>query len=129
MTSGRTPNFGPLAVSFKRIRKIIEKAGPKEKWQTGGVNEDLLEHPAERALHRAAQRVAREVNEHKQAKRYREALQQIAALRPEVDQFFEGVMVMDEREDVRRNRLTLLLGLLREFSTIADFSELAAPDK
>ncbi len=29
----KTKNFEPLAVSFKRIRKIIEKAGPAEKWQ------------------------------------------------------------------------------------------------
>ncbi len=36
---------------------------------------------------------------------------------------------MAEREDVRRNRLTLLLGLLGEFSTIADFSELAPAEK
>jgi glycyl-tRNA synthetase beta subunit len=31
-----------------------------------------------------------------------------------------------ENEEVRRNRLTLLQLLLREFSTIADFSEIAA---
>jgi len=33
------------------------------------------------------------------------------------------VLVMAEEEDLRRNRLTLLAELLREFSTIADFSE------
>ncbi len=38
-------------------------------------------------------------------------------------------MVMAEEEEVRRNRLTLLAELLREFSTIADFSELAAEDR
>jgi glycyl-tRNA synthetase beta chain len=124
-----TANFGALAVSFKRIRKILEKAGPKESWQLAGVNQDLFEHDAERALHQAAQQVARQAEGHKQAGRYREALQQIAALRPEVDQFFDRVMVNAERDDVRRNRLTLLLGLLGEFSTIADFSELAPPEK
>jgi glycyl-tRNA synthetase beta chain len=124
-----TPNLEPLAVSFKRIRKILEKAGPKENWQLAGVNQDLFEHDAERALHQAAQQVARQAEGHKQAGRYREALQQIAALRPAVDKFFDQVMVNAEREDVRRNRLTLLLGLLGEFSTIADFSELAPAEK
>jgi glycyl-tRNA synthetase beta chain len=125
----QTPNFGPLAVSFKRIRKILEKAGPKENWQLAGVNQELLEHQAERDLHRAAQQVARQADEHKQARRYREALQEIAGLRPQVDQFFDNVMVMADREEVRKNRLTLLLALLGEFSTIADFSELAPPEK
>jgi glycyl-tRNA synthetase beta chain len=122
-------DFGPLAISFKRIRKILEKAGSTEDWKLAGVNQELFEHDAERSLHRAAQQVARRAEEHKQAGRYREALQEIAGLRPEVDQFFDQVMVMAEQEAVRRNRLTLLLGLLGEFSTIADFSELAASEK
>jgi glycyl-tRNA synthetase beta subunit len=37
-------------------------------------------------------------------------------------------MVMAETEHVRRNRLALLAELLREFSTIADFSEIASED-
>jgi len=43
-----------------------------------------------------------------------------------VDNFFDQVMVMAENEAVRKNRLALLSELLREFSTIADFSELGA---
>jgi len=39
------------------------------------------------------------------------------------------VMVMAEQEEIRRNRLTLLRGLLDEFSTIADFSELTPAEK
>ena len=50
----------------------------------------------------------------------------IAGLRPAVDQFFDDVMVMADDEQVRKNRLTLLAELLAEFSTIADFAELAA---
>jgi glycyl-tRNA synthetase beta subunit len=37
-------------------------------------------------------------------------------------------MVMVQDDDVRRNRVALLGGLLREFSTIADFSELSAEE-
>lgn len=125
----KTRNFEPLAVSFKRIRKILEKAGAEEKWKLPAVRAELFEHPAERKLHQAAQRVAREAGEHKRSGRYREALQRIAELRPEVDDFFDQVMVMAEQEDVRKNRLTLLLGLLGEFSTIADFSELSTAGK
>jgi glycyl-tRNA synthetase beta chain len=56
-------------------------------------------------------------------------LQGIAKLRPEVDEFFDRVMVMADQEDIRRNRLTLLAELLGEFSTIADFSEIVTAEK
>lgn len=67
--------------------------------------------------------------QHKRQGRYREALQDIAGLRPDVDRFFDDVMVMAEDEQVRKNRLTLLSGLLSEFSTIADFSEIVTAEK
>jgi glycyl-tRNA synthetase beta chain len=124
-----TRNFEPLAVSFKRIRKILEKAGAQETWKLPGVRPELFEHEAERRLQGEAQRVAQEVGEHKRAGRYREALQRIAELRPAVDEFFDKVLVMAEQEEIRKNRLTLLHGLLGEFSTIADFSELEAREK
>jgi len=122
----RTKNFEPLAVSFKRIRKIIEKAGPAEKWQLPAVSPELFDADSERALHAAAESASRKASNDKRAGKYREALQTIAELRPAVDQFFQDVLVNAENEQVRRNRLTLLQSLLREFSTIADFSEIAA---
>jgi glycyl-tRNA synthetase beta chain len=125
----KTENFEPLAISFKRIRKILEKAGPKEQWRLPAVRPELFQEEAERKLHSSAARVAREAEGHKHARRYREALQGIAGLRPEVDDFFDHVMVMTEQEDVRRNRLTLLAELFSEFTTVADFSELAAAER
>jgi glycyl-tRNA synthetase beta chain len=122
----KTRNFEPLAVSFKRIRKILEKAGPKQGWELPAVKPELFQEAAERELHAAAHRVAREAEQHKRAGRYREALEGIAGLRKEVDEFFDRVMVMAEQEEVRKNRLTLLSGLLKEFSTIADFSEIVS---
>ncbi len=122
----RTKNFEPLAVSFKRIRKILEKAGPASEWRGKEVRADLMRDDAERDLHRAANNVARNAREFKRAGKYREALQEIAELRPAVDRFFDEVLVMAPEVEVRKNRLTLLAELLTEFSTIADFSEVAA---
>jgi glycyl-tRNA synthetase beta chain len=125
----KTKNFEPLAVSFKRIRKILEKAGPEAAWKLPGVRLDLFATAAELELYTRAAEVAKQADHNKREGRYREALQKIAGLRPEVDQFFEQVMVMAEDETVKKNRLTLLSGLLSEFSTIADFSEIAAPEQ
>jgi glycyl-tRNA synthetase beta chain len=123
-----TRNFAPLASAFKRIRKILAKAGPPGSWRLGAVRADLFREDAERALHSAAQRVAEKAGAHKRAGRYREALEVIAELRPTVDKFFDDVLVMADEEEIRKNRLTLLAELLREFSTVADFSEMAPSD-
>jgi glycyl-tRNA synthetase beta chain len=55
---------------------------------------------------------------------YRQKLEAIASLRPEVDLFFDKIMVNDPDEKIRQNRLALLSCLLTEFSRIADFSEI-----
>ncbi len=125
----KTKNFEPLAVSFKRIRKILEKAGPEAAWKLPAVRSELFAEHAERQLHARATTVVKAAEQHKRQGRYREALQDIAGLRPDVDRFFDDVMVMAEDEEVRKNRLTLLSGLLSEFSTIADFSEIVTAEK
>ena len=124
-----TYDFEPLAVSFKRIRKILEKAGKDETWRLPAVDPALFKEPAEQKLHASAVRASGQCEIHKESRAYREALQEIAALRPDVDDFFEHVMVMDEQKEVRQNRLTLLWTLLNQFSTIADFSELVPGEK
>jgi glycyl-tRNA synthetase beta chain len=124
----KTKNFEPLAVSFKRIRKILEKANlPPDAPQH--VNAELFEKEAETALYAAVRKAAAKVSEDKRAGKYQEALDEIAGLRKVVDQFFVDVMVMAEDAAVRNNRLALLAELLREFTTIADFSELGGEEK
>ncbi len=124
----KSKNFEPLAVSFKRIRKILEKANIPAK-DGHHVNPDLFESPAERDLYSAVRDAASKVQAQKRAGKYQEALEVIAGLRKAVDQFFDGVMVMAENEAVRNNRLALLAELLREFTTVADFSEIGAEER
>jgi len=84
------------------------------------VNPALLEEGPENDLFTTylvtSQRVARAD--------YVTALETIAALRPFVDLFFDKVLVNAKDEQVRANRLALLSSMRREFSTIADFSEI-----
>jgi glycyl-tRNA synthetase beta chain len=124
----KSKNFEPLAVSFKRIRKILEKAGVA---LTEGqrVNPDFFENAAERELHSVVRDAALKVPALKRAGKYQEALEVIAGVRPAVDRFFDEVMVMAENESVRNNRLTLLAELLREFTTVADFSEIGGEER
>src|SRR5437667_6807295 len=124
----RSKNFEPLAVSFKRIRNILEKANvaPGDARQ---ANPELFESAAERELYSAVRDAATKVQALKRAGKYQEALVVIAGLRKAVDQFFDGVMVMAENEAVRNNSLALLAELLREFTTVADFSEIGGEER
>jgi glycyl-tRNA synthetase beta chain len=124
----KSKNFEPLAVSFKRIRNILEKSNFKRSDSTG-IQPDLFENGAERELFAAVRSAATKVQAEKRAGKYQEALEVIAGLRKAVDEFFEKVMVMAENEAVRKNRLALLSEILREFTTIADFSELGGEER
>ena len=124
----KSKNFEPLAVSFKRIRKILEKSNVKD-GRGGSVQVDLFESDAERELFAAGREAASKVQAEKKAGHYEQALDRIAGLRKSVDRFFEEVMVMSENEAVRKNRLALLSELLREFTTVADFSEIGADER
>jgi glycyl-tRNA synthetase beta chain len=118
-----TENFAPLAAAFKRIRNILEKSASSETIPDAPVPARFVAEE-ERALHLEAQHAAQSAARLKQERKYTDALERIAALRPAVDRFFDKVLVMAEDREVRGNRLALLRTLLREFSTIADFSEI-----
>ena len=124
----KSKNFEPLAVSFKRTRKILEKAGVAVTDERH-VNPQLFESAAERDLHSSVRAAATKVQSLKRGGKYQEALDTIAGLRPAVDKFFDGVMVMADTETIRNNRLSLLAELLREFTTIADFSEIGGEER
>jgi glycyl-tRNA synthetase beta chain len=116
-----TADFEPLAASFKRIKNILRQA----EFETAGtVDAGLLEAGPEKELHTAFEKLRGQVAAHREKKDYRSALAAIASLRPQVDHFFDKVLVNAKDETVRRNRLTLLANLLTEFSSIADFSEI-----
>jgi glycyl-tRNA synthetase beta chain len=116
-----TADFEPLAASFKRIKNILKQADFQG---AGKVDAQLLEPGPEAELYLAFERRKVEVAAHRETKEYGTALSLIASLRPQVDLFFDKVLVNAPDERVRRNRLTLLANLLTEFSSIADFSEI-----
>lgn len=112
-----SPDFEPLAASFKRIQNIVRQAAFTP---STPVNDALLEPGAEADLFAEMTRAKSQIS----GADYPQALTTIAGLRPAVDLFFDKVLVNAPDERVRHNRLTLLSSLLSEFSTIADFSEI-----
>jgi glycyl-tRNA synthetase beta chain len=113
-----SPDFEPLASSFKRIKNILRQATDFVRGPDPSLAAELED--ADRVLLNEYQRVNNLVRDTD----YRTELEMIASLRPAVDNFFDKVMVNAANPDLRRWRLTLLDNLLNEFSTIADFSEI-----
>ncbi len=60
---------------------------------------------------------------------YTTATARVVNLRPTVDIFFDDVLVMDEDDDVRNNRLALLARVGALFAPVADFSKIQAAPK
>lgn len=113
-------DFEPLAVAFKRVVNII-KGGVEQP-----VDVTLFEADCERDLHSQLKEVLGGLELQIESGNYAAALSTIADLRPAVDNFFEGVMVMADDEKVRGNRLALLTAVSHLFTDIADFSKISA---
>jgi glycyl-tRNA synthetase beta chain len=113
-----TEDFEPVAASFKRIQNILKQASVSE---AAAVDENQLQTGPERDLYDAFQGIRTKVGS---GSDYRARLEAMASLRPQVDCFFDKILVNDPDPAIRQNRLALLYSLLTEFSTIADFSEI-----
>ena len=115
------PDAQSLAAANKRIANILRKS---EESVGEAVDTELLIDPVEQVLAEQIAAMARKVEPEFRARRYTEALLQLAALRPAVDSFFDSVMVMAEDERLRRNRLAMLGRLRALFMHVADLSRL-----
>jgi glycyl-tRNA synthetase beta chain len=123
------PEFQAIGAACKRMRNILRQAEEKGIRPAEKV-ESLADSPAEeKALIEYLAKSGASVEELRNKKEYLEALRLLATAREPVDRFFDKVMVMVEDNTVRANRLALLRTLLREFSTIADFSEIVSEGK
>ena len=110
-----------LAAANKRIRNILKK----NESTAVVVSSELLREPAEQALYQALHQAISESTDDLQARRYVEVLQRLSKLQPEVDAFFDQVMVMAEDPALRDNRLALLKDLADRFAAVAAIEQLS----
>jgi glycyl-tRNA synthetase beta chain len=123
------PEFLAIGAACKRMRNILRQAQEKG-IELARKFESLQESTEEeKTLMVYIERTGARVEAHRHKKEYLDALLLLSTAREPVDRFFDKVMVMVEDEKVRANRLALLRTLLKEFSTIADFSEIVTEAK
>ena len=119
-------DFTAVSAACKRIKNILKQAEEKgfqpDEQKIGKLAGKL---PLEGIdLWDRSKEIAPQVARLREQRNYGEALVLIATLRPTIDQFFDKVMVLDADESVRSANLGLIAEVLRNFSTIADFSEI-----
>ncbi len=114
------PDLADLAAANKRVRNILKKT-PGE---AGRIDPALLGEPAEHALHAALESVAPRVRVALEAGEYAVMFRQLAGMRPEVDAFFDQVMVNADDAALRRNRIALLAEVDALMNGVLDISQL-----
>jgi glycyl-tRNA synthetase beta chain len=123
------PEFQAIGAACKRIRNILKQATEK-RIEPAANWEPLADSQAEeKTLGNYLATNGPQIETQRKEKKYADALRLLSTAREPVDAFFDKVMVMVEDPKVRANRLALLQTLLREFSTIADFSEIVSDGK
>ncbi len=120
-TFRQLPEAESLAAANKRIGNILKKA---EQAIPDAVDPSCFIDEAEKALSAKIEAMAAVVAPLFAERNYEAALKELAALRPEVDTFFDEVMVMAEDAAVRANRLALLKRLSGLFLEVADLGQL-----
>ena len=123
------PEFQAIGAACKRIRNILRQAA--EKGIAPAAKFEALPGSAdeEKILAAYVESTGPKIEALRKKKEYGDALRLLSTAREPVDIFFDKVMVMADDEKIRANRLALLRTLLREFSTIADFSEIVTEGK
>jgi len=117
------PEAEALAAGNKRVANILAKETVAA---DAAVNPSLLSEAAEKALSEAVEKLTVELAPLFEQREYTTALNRLAALRPQVDDFFTNVMVMADDPAVKANRIALLARLRGLFLQIADISLLQA---
>ncbi len=117
------PDFLPLAVAFKRVANIQEKAGGPG---AARVDPQLLRDEAERRLLSEIERVESEASSLRERRNYPAVLKNVATLEPAVARFFDDVLVMAEEPALRANRLGLMRRVAALFADLADFRKIQA---
>jgi glycyl-tRNA synthetase beta chain len=114
-----------LLAAYKRASNILKIEEEKDKQlYEGHVKEEVLKAPEEKALYTNLSTKSLTIQDLVAKGNFIKAVQDLATLRPYVDQFFDKVIVNTEEEDLRTNRLHLLAYLRNALHQVADFSKI-----
>jgi predicted acyl esterase len=109
-----TPAFEGVHTAYERAHRLAGRAAEEAAPE---IDRALLKEEAELALAEGLAKVEADTE-------VRRALESGATLAPLMERFFDEVLVMDEDEAVRANRLRLLLDVRDALGRLGDFSQI-----
>ena len=109
--------FDEVSSTFKRVANITKDLDLNQELK---VDEKLFEEEAEKVLYKRYRDVIS-----KEYDSYEEELDALLALKPELDAFFENVMVNAEDEAIKNNRKALVASIYKSILNIADIKEVS----
>lgn len=112
--------YPDFLTAIKRVNNIIPKS------PLPPVRSELLTEEQEINLKAQLDLVKRELEDLINQRKYDDAFALLSSLTGAVNRFFDHILVMDKREEIRQNRLALLQEIWKTVSALADFSKLSS---
>ncbi len=116
-TMANSEGFAEAFSTFKRVSNITKDIDLSDELP---VNESLFEQQAEKDLYKRYKEVTSKTYDS-----YEEELDALLGLKPELDKFFDDVMVNAEDEKVKNNRKSLVASIYKSILNIADIKEVS----
>lgn len=110
--------FTDLATAFSRANNLRDK-------NLGNQFDASMLNSSEKNLCEAIVKAKSNIKSSVLNKDYPLSLEELSKLREPIDKFFEDVMIMDNNEEVKNNRLRILNFFVEAFHDVADFSKIA----
>ncbi len=108
----QSDDFKEISSTFKRVANIVKDVDLDSDL---AIEQTLFEQEAERELFIKFNQIV-----NKEYKNYQEQLQALFSLKPEIDSFFDNVMVNVEDEAIKTNRKNLIASIYKAFREIAE---------
>jgi glycyl-tRNA synthetase beta chain len=110
--------YNSFLLAIKRVHNILPRKTVPE------LKTDLLIEDAEKNLLEKLNFAKPNLSGFLAEKKYYDAIDLLSSLTDPINQFFDHVLVMDKREEIKQNRFALLREVWKTASTIADLSRL-----
>ncbi len=122
MNKYKNKGIGLNAISsYKRASNILDKAGKRI---TGRPDAVLFRKDEEKILHEKINEIRKAFTVKDDNKDYESLLIKLSDTKESTDNFFDNVVVNDENQDIKNNRLELLKMFCNTFDNFIDFSKL-----
>ncbi|MCL1833511.1 MAG: glycine--tRNA ligase subunit beta, partial [Leptospirales bacterium] len=119
--------FSELLLGFKRMNNIVNSFRKDNRDYQLTFSGAFLEENEEKELYNFFNAKKEEIARLMSQSNYIELFKLISNAKQYIDNFFDKVMVMDSRIEVRDNRLSMLEDILSNFKGLIDFSKISEP--